>query len=391
MAYFVPYADESGLHIPSYNDIKDSLIEDVKSIYGQEIYLDIDSQDYQLISTISYKINAALQTIQIAYNSRSPATATGTALDSVVKINGIKRKSAASSTCSVVISGTPSTIITNGVVSDISNNKWDLPASVTIEAGGSVIVNATCQITGPIVALPGDINKIVTPTYGWTSVTNTESAIVGRYVETDSQIRARQALSTAIPSKTVIDGLYGAIAEISGVTRYRLYENDSDVADSNGLPAHSLTTVVEGGTDAEVANAIYLKKTPGVYTNGTSVVTIPVSYGEDIPIRFYRPTYIDIDVFINLKTLSGYTTQTTDDIKAAIVNYLNGLQIGDDLSASSLWGIALSVMPDLRTPLFSVTSVTIAKHLEEPTTNDIIILFNEVTRGSLENITINIS
>lgn len=39
MAYFAPYIDDSGLHIPTYQDIMDYLEEQVRLIFGNDIYL----------------------------------------------------------------------------------------------------------------------------------------------------------------------------------------------------------------------------------------------------------------------------------------------------------------------------------------------------------------
>ena len=44
MAYTAPFIDDAGLHVPSYIDIRDDLIEQFKQIYGQDIYLENDSQ-----------------------------------------------------------------------------------------------------------------------------------------------------------------------------------------------------------------------------------------------------------------------------------------------------------------------------------------------------------
>ena len=85
--------------------------------------------------------------------------------------------------------------------------------------------------------------------------------------------------STAQPSQTVLIGIEGAIARITGVTRYKVYENDTSQADSNGLPPRSITCVVEGGSDQDIANSIYLKKTPGCYTNGTTAIQVTDSNG----------------------------------------------------------------------------------------------------------------
>lgn len=391
MAYFAPYIDETGIHIPTYQDILDNLIQNAKNIFGQDIYLGVDSQDYQWISVVASKINDTMQSFQGIYNSRGPGTAIGSGLDGIVKLNGISRSIATYSTAVVTISGTPGTAITNGIVQDVGNYYWNLPPSVVIGTAGTVNVQATCQTPGPISANPGDINIIATPTYGWTLVTNASAAVQGVNVESDSQLRGRQAVSTAQPSRTVLEGTKGAIAAVSGVTRFIVYENPTNTTDTSGLPAHSITAVVEGGVDADIAQAIFLKKGPGCLANGTTSVNITDQFGQVLPIGFHRPSYIDIDAVVNVKKLTGYTTATTDAIKEALVSYLNSLSIGDDLPASSLWGSSLSAMTNLSKPTFSITSLTLAKHGLTQGTADIVTAFNEVVRGNTAYLTINVT
>ncbi|HBC94309.1 MAG TPA: hypothetical protein DCZ10_15780 [Pelotomaculum sp.] len=395
MAYFAPYVDESGFHMPTYADVRDDLIVQAKSIFGQDIYLEADSQDYQWISAVALKIYDTFLAAQLAYNNRSPSFAIGAALDGLVKINGIERNpstySARFSACPVVLAGTAGTTISNGIIQDISGYYWSLPSSVVIPSGGSATVTATCQTAGAIAANPGDINIITTPTYGWTSVNNLLAATIGVAVEKDSALRIRQSISTAQPSQTVLEGTKGAIAAVDGVTRFEVYENDTSEVDASGLPAHSITPVVEGGEEQAIAEAVYYKKGPGCYTNGTTEVNLTDSYGQITAIRFYRPDYVDIDAVINVKQLTGYTSQTTADIKSAVVAYLNSLAIGDDLAISSLWGAALSAMSNLAKPSFSITSLTAAKHGGAQATADIAIAFNEVVRGNSSYITINVT
>lgn len=391
MAYTGPSITAAGLSIPSYIDIRDDLIETAKTIFGADIYLGNDSMDYQFISAVALKMSDSLQGLQLAYNNRSPATAIDAGLDAVVKINGIKRKKASYSTCEVTLTGTAGTAILNGVISDISGNNWALPASVTIDISGTSIVSATCQVIGSIPALIGSINKIVTPTAGWVSVTNTVAAIVGQPLETNSQLRARQAISTALPSQTLLEGTASGIASVQNVNRQKVYENDTNVTDANGLPPHSITCVVEGGTDIDIAQQIYSRKGIGCYTNGTTSVSMVDSYGIPTIIRFYRPTYVGIDVTVNIKQFAGYTTANTAQIKQFVADYLNALQIGDDLAVSSLWFAALSVNPNIKEPIFSITSLTAGKHSMTQGTTDIITLFNEVTQGNIANVTVNVT
>lgn len=390
MTYFRPFIDSSGFHMPTYIDVRDKLIEDAKSIFGQDIYLGEDSQDYQWISIVSEKIYDAFQIAVAVYNNRGPDVAIGSGLDSIVKINGLKRKSAFYSKCKVIISGVKSTQISNGIIFDRGNIKWNLPAIVTIPEDGQIEVLATCEIPGPIIADPGDITGIYNPTFGWNGVYNKESAELGSYVEDNAKLRKRQSQSTAQPSRTMLEGTSGAVAQVKNVRRSRVYENDTNLIDELGLPPHSITVVAEGGEDKDIADAIWIHKGIGCFTNGNKTIEIKDKKGQITPINFFRPTYVDIDVTINIKQLSGYTTETTESIKKNLQTYLNSMEIGAGLSLSALWGVALQAMPNLMDPMFSITSITAARNGEEQKLDDIELKYNEVCRGNINNITANV-
>jgi len=402
-AYFSPYVDEAGLHLPTYNDILEKRISDAKSIFGQDIYLGNDSADYQSISVESLALSEAMQAIQYAYNQMSPATAIGAGLSSIVQYNGIIKKAASYSTCEVELVGTSATTIIDGVVQDIAGNKWNLPTPITLQqtispVGYGISVTATCATIGSINALPGDINSIVTPTAGWTAVINPLAAIAGQPVETDSQLRERQAISVALPSQTMLAGTIAAIASALNVARYVVYENPSNSTHYGdpgvpfeGAPAHSITAIVEGGTDDDIANIIYANRGLGCYTNGDVVINITdTTYGTVTPIRFYRPVYVPIYVLINIHSLTGYTTATTAAIKAAVYDYLNSLEIGESVIQSSIIGAALSVMSNSSRPTFSITSLKIGETASPVLTTDITLDYNEVAQGVENYIIINL-
>lgn len=395
MTYQAPYIDSSGLHIPTFNDILQYYISSAQTIYGTNIYLGNDSADYQLLSTLALSAFDAMNTAQLSYNAFSATTTTGASQDALYRINGLARKIPSYSTCEVYLTGNASLTINNGKAKDINNNIWDLPSTVVLDGTGHATVTATCETIGAITALPGNINTIYTPTFGWTSVTNLVAAVVGQPVETDSQFRSRQTISTQLPSQSMLSGTIAGIATISGVTRYSVLENPTNSAgtDPNGdnLPAHSITAIVEGGTDTNVATVIYNNKSIGCYTNGTTTINVPDPvYGFVTPINFYRPTYVPIYVTIGVHELAGYTGAVTTQIQNAINNYLNGLQIGEGLTISALYGAALSVMPNLAIPIFSIYSLIAGTTFGGQSTTDIPIAFNQVTQGILVNVVVNI-
>jgi len=388
MAYFAPYIDSSGFHISSYQDTLDDLIAQYKAIYGQDVYLGTDTADYQWISIVALRIFDCNQASQLVYNNRSPKTAVGGGLEPIVKINGIRKKAASYSTCEVTLTGTASTTILNGIVSDVNGNKWDLPSSVTIGGGGTVTVTATAQTIGSITALPGDISTISTPTLGWVSVTNAAAAALGQPVETDTALRLRQEDSVALPSQTLVAGTASAIANITNVVRQKVYENDTDAVDINGIPRHSIAAVVEGGDDDAIAQIIFDNKGMGCGTFGTTTRTVTDPFTLlDLDINFSRPSYVGIYISLNIHALYGYNSVIGDSIKQAVADYLNSLQIGDDVSVGSIYAAALSVT-DIKKPTFSVQGFTLGTSPTPVGTTDIVIAYNQAAQGDTAHILI---
>ena len=392
--YFAPYIDATGLHIPTYTDIRDDMITGAKSIFGDDIYLENDSADYQLISIFALKTYDTLQACAAAYNSRSPVTAIGAGLDAVVKINGIKRKAGTNSTCDVVVTGIPYTQITNGSVEDTSGVIWNLPQSVVIPASGSLTVTATCSQTGPIAAAANELTKINTPTYGWVSVTNPTQASTGTEEETDGELRTRQSLSVSLPSQTLLSGTRAGIASIESVKRLAVYENDTNSAavtadNPYGLPAHSITCVVEGGDNTDIATQILYHKGIGCYTNGDVETTITDSGGYANNIRFYRPVYKDLGITVTLIPYSGYVATMAQTVQEAIFDYIENMEIAGDVSVSVLTSIAIACNEDINHPAFGVASVTIGDVGGTQSATDYTVDYNEVAQVTdIDNIVV---
>jgi len=380
MAYTAPYIDASGLHLPAYTDIIDYLVASTQSIYGTDIYLGTDSADYQMLSIFALLANDAMGSVQLAYNNRGPSTAVGSGLDGVIKINGITRKVPSYSTCTLILTGLANSIIKNCVASD-GTYKWTLPTDVSFDSSGNSTTTATCQTIGAIQAAANTINQINTPTIGWLTVNNTDTAIAGQPVEKDSAVRSRQALSTALPSSTLLTGTKGAISTLSGVTRSEVYENFTDTTDSNGTPGHSITAVVEGGTDSAIAMAIYLNKGPGCTPNGTYDVAIndPDS-GLSVTVGFYRLAYTQVYSFIQVHPLTGWTDSYLATIQTAIVTYLNSLGIGEDVTLSGLYAAAMAVMTSILNPVFSIDLLTIGPSTGSQSAGNMSITYNHAAQ-----------
>ncbi|WP_089177158.1 baseplate J/gp47 family protein [Bosea sp. AS-1] len=393
MALPVCTIDDNGIFKPDYSAVLSYLQDEFRGIYGQDIYIDPDSQDGQLLAIFAAAVDQANAMAVQVYNAFSPSSARGVGLSSVVKINGLKRLVASNSTVDLTLIGQAGTTITAGIAKDDAGNQWLLPASVTIPPGGSITVTATAKDAGGINALPGAVSTIGTPTRGWQSVTNANAASPGQPVELDATLRQRQTTSTALPSRTVFEGTIGAVASVTGVQRLRGYENDTNTTDGNGIPAHSISLVVQGGDATAIAQAIVDKKTPGTGTYGTTSVTITDEYGVARAIKFYRPTTATIKVNISLTAQAGYTAAIEASIKQSVIDFINGLDIGGTNGfvewAEMFVPVNLSLSPDAKT--YKVTALTIAKNAGSFGTSDLAIAFNEAPTADLTKVAITVS
>ncbi|EAQ4921138.1 hypothetical protein AAL02_002371 [Salmonella enterica subsp. enterica] len=381
-----------GISAPDYQTILNTLKSYFQQIYGSDAYLEPDSKDGQMVALVALAVHDANNTAISVYNCFSPATGYGAGLTSNVKINGIARKGATNSTVDLVLTGTAGTTITNGTVKDTNNVIWHLPASVVIGVDGTVTVTATCSNRGAVAALAGTITTINTPTRGWTSVTNPAAATVGAPAETDAELRIRQGQSVAIPSITPFEGVDGAIANIAGVTRHKLYENDTGKTDGNGLPPHSISAIVDGGDVTEIARTIRGNKGQGVRTWGKTSVTVPDKYGNPHIISFSRPTDVPVYGKITLKVFAGYTSQIGVQIQQAVADYINRLMIGDPVLLSRIYSPAnLGVVSGGNARYYDIQELLIGKSPETAAAANINIAYDESASCKPENIIITVA
>lgn len=300
--------------------------EEVRAIFGDNINLSPESPDGQINGVVS-ESNANLWEIaEASYNAFNPSAASGTTLSNLVQLNGITRLEATKSTVLLTISGTTGTSVPAGSLVSVEDSEYTFVtnSTVVIGVGGTVDVNATAEDTGPIEASIGTVTVIETPVTGWDSVTNAAAANVGTNEETDGELRARRQRSVAAASQAIVDAIFSAVADIDGVTQVVVLENDTNATDANGLPPHSFNVIVEGGTETDIVQAIWLKKPAGILSFGTTTSQAIDSQGISHDISFSRPTTVDIYVTVTLTTGPEYPINGDALIKQAIVDYANG-------------------------------------------------------------------
>lgn len=300
--------------------------------------IDNDSPDGQKNGIDSEMLANLDEAVVEAYRSKDPDSATGEALNNIGKISGVTRQAATFSVAPVTFSGTNGTIVPAGarVLSRIDSSIWLVNSAITIGSGGTGSGFATSAISGRVLADVGDLTVIGNPQAGITAVTNPGAATPGEPEETDTAFRLRRAASVSLAGSNMLDNMTAAVGNVAGVSDVKIYENiNIDPTDANGLPIHSISVVVNGGSDADIGYAMYTKKNPGAgmyprwngdtdawidtLPNGVKVdVTSPVT-GNTAPMTFQRaialPIYVDVDV----QKIGSLPSNIDDLIKQAIV------------------------------------------------------------------------
>lgn len=392
--YFEPYIDADGIHVPTYSEILQYLIDRYKAIFGEDVYLGEETPDYQLLSVFAKCVNDYSALAVEAYNARDPYYASANSLDMLVMLGGLTRKQATHSTAVLKLVGEDGTIIPKqSKAIDQNGNLWEIASAVTIPAAGYATVNSTCTTAGAVKALAGTISGIYTPTPGWTAVTNEADAVSGRNTETDAELRTRFSLTHNKTDNGSLDAIVSGIASVDGVTFVDVVQNDTGSTDSDGIPAHSFCAVVDGGDDDKVAEMILAKKSPGVGTYGgvgagAKDITVVDAYGHENHIKFARPSSIEVSVTVTISTISGmYDSSRVDDIiKEAIVYDITNLGIGKP------WNVTMGYKDiyqafssdDLS---FSITSIT-ATAGGTTTSTTVPCSFNEILTTAKANITV---
>lgn len=343
------------------------------------------------------------ETLQQAYNSKDPNKAKGLDLDIICALTGTVRSQGTGSTVDLDFTGAPGTFIPEGnrFESSITGSRWTTDQSVVLDGLGAATIQATCTVTGPTQADAGSITRIVDVVGGLSAVTNSAPATPGTERQTNAQLRVERATSVGRPGNNQIDSLLGELFAVEGTRRVKVYENDDDVTDSNGLPGHSVAVIVDGGDADDIALAVYLKKNPGVklYAAGTPVVVevaSPTYPTNKKNITFSRPDYVDAVIVLEVTDDGTLPAGVDQELIDAIVEFGNGQLIPADVGFKITgFDIGESVpYSTVYTPINKVLGSYGNSYVSSLTLNagtaNLAIAFNELSRWTPGNITVTV-
>lgn len=234
--------------------------------------------------------------------------------------------------------------------------------------------NATCLTKGEIFAPAGSLTVIRTPVFGWLSVNNSQTALVGRNLENDNQLRLRRIASLKRAGSGTVEAIRARLLDLTGVITVSIIENaTSSIVDSR--PPHSFEVLINGGSDGDIASTIWKTKPAGIETVGNIVVITQDDTGVDKIVKFSRAVslYIFVRVTVTKADNNTYPPDGDSIIKNDILSKIKSLKIGEPViyqsfynsvfqltgivSATVVVGSSLNESP---TPVLSANNITVS-------------------------------
>jgi uncharacterized phage protein gp47/JayE len=223
------------------------------------------------------------------------------------------------------------------VVVDVDNLEYQIsttpstPATGTIDMDPATSGNAEAVNSGPVQALAGTLNQIVTPTPGWTRVENAADATKGTDAETDAAFRTRRLAALKGSGSATLEAIRGAMLSLTGVTQAIVFENVTDFVDGNGRPAHSFEALVQGGVDQDILDELFAKRSAGIETFGTTSGTVTDSQGNNHTLNFSRPSSVNIWLELDLTVDANYPADGDTQVQTRVLAFGAALEIGEDV------------------------------------------------------------
>ena len=379
------YVTDYGIITVDVSQIKTDVENEYKTVFGDDLDTSAATPQGRLIEAETAARANMLEVLAYICNQINPNEATGQYLDSLCALTGCIRRQATRSSVIATLTGVVGTVIpANSEATTINNDVFYLENEATIGEEGTVDARFLSRETGAIPCGVGELTSINTDVIGWETINNSTSANLGSEIESDEELRARRR-TTLYNGRSLSGDIITALSNIDNIESvFLLVNNGTEPLIKRGvtIAPNTLYTCVLGGTNQEIANALYMRNSAGCgYTGNTTVsVTDPWCY-VSYEVKFERPTikYIDVKVYLQKDTGTG---DVTSAVTSAIMSYQYGevanlkrIDIGDTISPFEISSAITAMVPGV-----FVKEVQIAFHGEELLTQTLDININEIAR-----------
>lgn len=183
---------------------------------------------------------------------------------------------------------------------------------------------------------------------------NVLDAVLGREIETDVALRIRREQLLRSTGTATVEAIKSRVLDVDNVLQVYVFENTTLLTDIDGIPGKAFEVVVRGGTDLDVAQAIFDNKAAGIQAYGSTTQVIVDSQGISHTIGFSRPTAIPIWIDVTVTTDGNYPADGDNQLKAILVALGGTLQIGDDVIYERFQAECFQISGVVDVPLFEI-------------------------------------
>lgn len=399
MASNYQYITTSGTIIPDASEILETVQNEFKASLGNDLNLEPSTPQGRLIEAETLARIGVLENNATLANLINPDLSYGLFLDAICALFGVERIAGSSSRVLASVQGTPGAVIpAKSRAKNALGTVWYLENTLTIPPSGTITSYFLSEELGAIPCPVGSLTTIIDAVLGWESITNNLPAEEGNVPESDASLKVRRR-QNLFSGASLLQSIKARLNLVPNIRSSFVYENyTSSPVEYQGITIqpHSIYVVADGGTDQDVAQAIFEVKSDGCgYTGDIEIQVKDSSYGIFYPVKFNRPEVINIDVevIVNVGNNQGSTGDIATAVKEAILSYeageigqVEGLNVGTDVSP-----FEISAAINIQVPDVFVSSVLISKTGESPTAAVIPININQVASIPEANITVTVN
>ena len=325
---------QTGFSADDVSDVRAAVAQAWKQAFRSDNTAELNTEPEtpagQIIDSQTASITQKDSELLYLANMLNPLKATGIFQDALGEIYYIRRKPAIASSAVIKCTGLPGTVIpvSAQIMSTADDTVWQNTEAQTIGSDGTCECVFECQSSGLISAATGTLSRINTMVAGWDTAVNEAAAVVGQNAETQGAFEARRYASVGLNSRGTITAVYARVANCANVVSCIVRENKTNVPieiDGYYLKAHSVFVSVVGGSDEDIAEAIYNSCSAGCDYNGNTTVAVTDSATKAVEkVTFYRPAEFDVYVKVTLQGKDSLPDEYEKTVKSAVYNNFYG-------------------------------------------------------------------
>lgn len=328
----------AGLVIKRLDDVREDILTRLEDLLGRSVdRTDPRSWVSMIAGVLAAPIASVWSALQAVYDSFNLDNAMGAALDNLGDLLGTARFPATFAEVDLDLTGSPDAVIQSGKVVRVPDGpSFFLVDNVTLDGNGAGQGRFLAEERGAVSLAIGAISQIVTPTSGWSGVTNPTAIESGSDAELDDDYRVRiKASMQAIGSGT--DGaIRAAMLRLPFITQARCLSNRTDAV-VNGQPPKSFQVIVWpsgllSDQEEEVARNIFLRQPSGMQAFGAEEFLIDDANGNNQPVAFSYATEVDVHVLVTL-VVDQDIYPGDSAVEAAVLAQGEQARVGEDVFA----------------------------------------------------------